>query len=229
MIANGGKWVAPTLIERLQDRKGKTIESHQTRELQGIAFDSWMYQAVPPLVDIRKEVLDPAIAYQIVSMLQGAITHGTGRRVRPIMDRDIPLAGKTGSTNEHFDSWFIGFSPNLLVCVYVGFDGPKTLGIKEGGAKVALPIFAHFMKEALKDTPAVPFRVPPGVRLVKVDRISGQKTKGDGPNVIIEAFRQNQIPEGSVANIKNEEQGIPEGVRESVTVITPVTGTGGIY
>ncbi|MEN8236526.1 MAG: penicillin-binding protein 1A [Pseudomonadota bacterium] len=229
MIANGGKWVTPTLIERLQDRKGKTIWSHQTRELQGASLYSWMYQEVPPLVDVRKDVIDPAIAYQIVSILQGAITHGTGRTVRRIMDRDVPLAGKTGSTNDHFDSWFVGFSPDLLVCVYVGFDGPRTLGIKEGGAKVASPIFAHFMKEALKDMPAVPFRVPPGVRLVKVDRISGKKTKGEGPNVIIEAFRDNQIPEGSVANATQESGTLPDGVRESVTVITPVTGTGGIY
>lgn len=229
MIANGGKWVTPTLIERLQDRKGKTIWSHQTRELQGEALYSWMYQDVPPVIDIRKEVIDPAIAYQIVAILQGAITHGTGRTVRRIMERDIPLAGKTGSTNEHFDAWFVGFSPDLLVCVYVGFDGPRTLGPKEGGAKVASPIFAHFMKEALADRPAVPFRVPPGIRLVKVDRISGMKTKGEGPNVIIEAFRQNQIPDGSVANIKAESKTLPDGVRETVTVINPVTGTGGIY
>jgi penicillin-binding protein 1A len=125
-------------------------------------------------------------------MLQGVVQRGTGRRVKAV---NKPLAGKTGTTNESFDTWFVGFSPDLVVGVFVGFDEPRTLG-RETGSSVAAPIFRDFMTEALEDKPAIPFRVPPGIRLVRVNTVTGLPAAHGDKNVILEAFRPGTEPTG---------------------------------
>ena len=141
--------------------------------------------------DTRERVADPGSAYQVVSMLEGVVERGTGRRVRAV---GKPLAGKTGTTNDSLDAWFIGFSPDLAVGVFVGFDAPRTLGLGESGSSVAAPIFRDFMKAALKDKPAIPFRIPPGIRLVRVDAETGLVARGSGKGVILEAFKPGTEP-----------------------------------
>jgi len=122
------------------------------------------------LADTREQIIDPRTAYQIVYLLQGVVEYGTGRSVSVV---GKPLAGKTGTSNESRDTWFVGFSPDLACGIYVGFDNPRTLGKVEQGATVAAPIFRDFMKGALADVPATPFRVPPGIEFVSVDRLTG--------------------------------------------------------
>ena len=131
---------------------------------------------MPQLPDNREQIADPKTAYQIVSMLEGVVKRGTGRRISTI---GKPLAGKTGTTNESRDTWFIGFSPDLAVGVYVGFDKPKPLGKRETGSSVAAPIFKSFMEAALQNKPAIPFRVPPGLQLVRVDSRTGKRCTRD--------------------------------------------------
>ncbi len=173
MVANGGKRVKPHLIERIDDYTGKIIYRRDNRECTGCMLysDQAIVEATPPrLPDVRETIVDPRIAYQITSMLQGVVQRGTATRANTI---GKPVAGKTGTTNDSRDTWFIGFSPDLVTGVYIGYDQPRSLGRKETGSKVALPAFIDFMKTALKDTPATPFRVPPGIMMVKVDRKTG--------------------------------------------------------
>jgi len=145
----------------------------------------WQGQPTPVLADQREQVIDPALAYQMVNRLHGVVERGTGVRARAI---GKPVAGKTGTSNDSRDAWFIGFTPDLVVGVYVGFDQPKSLGDDEQGASAALPIFVQLMSEALKDEPATPFRVPPGVRLVRVDAQTGLLPGPSTETVILEAF-----------------------------------------
>ena len=189
IFVNGGKRVEPSLIDRVQDRTGKTIYARDNRICSVCDAPFWYEQAEPQLADPREQVLDPRTAYQITSILEGVVARGTGSAVRRASDK--PLAGKTGTTNDYKDAWFVGFSPDLAAGVYVGFDLPQTLGQGEAGGKVAAPIFADFMVEALKDEPGIPFRVPSGVRLVRVDAKTGEpSTRG---NVILEAFKADDI------------------------------------
>ena len=166
MLVNGGKRIQPTLIDKIQDRTGKTIFRHDQRLCDGCNRLRWDDGGLPNLPDNREQIADPKTTYQVVSMLEGAVKRGTGRRISVI---GKPLAGKTGTTNKSRDTWFVGFSPDLAVGVYVGFDQPKPLGKGETGSSVAAPIFKNFMEAALSNTPAVPFRVPPGLELVRVD------------------------------------------------------------
>lgn len=191
MIFNGGKRIVPSLIERIQDRNGKTIYRHDDRvcDTCPIEISHPEYTDAPPeLLDTREPITDPVSAYQITSILQGVVQRGTAQRAK-VLNRT--LAGKTGTTNESFDSWFIGASPNLVVGVYTGFDTPRTLGRTETGASVALPVFISFMEQALKDKPDVPFRVPPGARLVRVDALTGAPVGPEtkSANVIYEAYK----------------------------------------
>ena len=192
MLANGGKKIIPSLIDRIQDRHGKTIFRHDNRECLECRRDFIDgFAAVPRLPDNREQVTDPASAYQIVSMLQGVVERGTGRRIREV---GKPLAGKTGTTNQNIDTWFIGFSPDLAVGIYVGFDQPSSLGDKETGSNVAAPIFRDFMAEALKGKPGIPFRVPKGVRLVRVHATTGLPAQSGDYPIILEAFRPGTEP-----------------------------------
>ena len=227
MLANGGKKVIPSLVERIQDRKGKTLWKRDALVCEGCTHERWMNQPIPKLIDTSEQMVDPQVAYQMVSLMEGVIKHGTGRTVRRIMDRDVPLAGKTGTTNEFNDAWFVGFSPNLAVGIYLGFDGPSSLGPKQGGGVLASPLFANFMKEALADQPAIPFRIPPGIRLVRVDRMTGLKATSDSKNVIVEAFRRgDKIP---TADDQDDEDQIDDLLVRGSGGGAAVTGTGGIY
>ena len=180
MIVNGGKRLVPSLIERIDDRHGKTIYRRDHSECrQCIVADAGQItpsNEPPPLEDTREQVADPRVAYQMVSMLQGVTTRGTGARAKEI---GKIVAGKTGTTNDSMDTWFVGFSPDLVAGVYVGYDKPRTLGKKETGASVALPAFIAFMKDALKDKPNTPFRVPRGIQLMRVDAATGLPPTGE--------------------------------------------------
>ncbi len=191
-LVNGGKRITPTLIDRVQDRHGKTVFRHDTRQCPGCGEAADLAKLeVPVPPDTRPAVVDRVTAYQMVSMLQGVVERGTATRLRELRR---PLAGKTGTTNDSTDGWFVGFTPDLAVGVFVGFDAPATLGQQEQGASVAVPIFKQFMEQALKDTPSIPFRIPPGVRLVRVSAESGALARPGDRDVILEAFRPGSEP-----------------------------------
>ncbi|MEO1136146.1 MAG: penicillin-binding transpeptidase domain-containing protein [Pseudomonadota bacterium] len=188
VFVNGGKSVDPVIIDRIQDRSGKTIYKRDERQCLTCSADYWSEQAEPQLADPRRQVMDPRTAYQITSILEGVVNRGTAARTVG-GKTDKPLAGKTGTTNDYKDAWFVGFSPDLAAGVYVGFDMPQTLGQGEAGGRVAAPIFADFMVEALKDVAGIPFRVPSGVRLVRVNAETGRPASASDRNVILEAFK----------------------------------------
>ncbi|MEM7638271.1 MAG: penicillin-binding protein 1A [Pseudomonadota bacterium] len=190
-FVNGGKEVTPTLLDRVQDRRGVTLYKHDQRACDGCEATEWDGLAPPVLPDDRAQLVDPIIAYQVVHMLEGVVERGTGRRARRI---GKPLAGKTGTTNDYVDALFFGFSPDLVVGIWTGFDTPRTLGEGEGGGAVAGVIFTEFMERALADEPAIPFRIPPGVRLVSVDATTGGLPNFDSQEIILEAFRPGTEP-----------------------------------
>ena len=190
-FVNGGKKITPSLVDRIQDRNGKTIWRHDQRPCEGCNDVHWSGQSEPLLTDTREQIIDPRTAYQIVSLLQGVVEYGTGKSVAAV---GKPLAGKTGTSNESRDTWFVGFSPDLTCGVYVGFDNPRTLGKLEQGATVAAPIFRDFMKGALAGVPPTPFRVPPGIEFVPVDRLTGAVVPEGTPGSIEEAFKSGTAP-----------------------------------
>jgi len=194
IFVNGGKRVEPVLIDRIQDRTGETIYKRDNRACIGCDAPFWSGQSEPRIVDTRDQVMDPRTAYQITSILEGVVVRGTGSAVRRASNK--PLAGKTGTTNDYKDAWFVGFSPDLSTGVYVGFDMPQTLGRGEAGGRVAAPIFADFMTEALKDAPGIPFRVPSGIRLVRVNAKTGEPASAGDRNVILEAFKTGDVVSG---------------------------------
>jgi penicillin-binding protein 1A len=193
MLDNGGKRITPTLIDRIQDRNGVTIYRADQRPCPDCQNVDWHSQAAPELPDQREQIADPLSAYQIVSILQGVVERGTGRTVASV---GKPLAGKTGTTNDSDDTWFVGFSPDLAVGVFIGFDTPKSLGAHETGASVSAPVFRDFMAAALKNKPAIPFRIPPGIHLVRVDLATGLPAHPGDKNVIFEAFKPGTEPTG---------------------------------
>ncbi|MCG8544312.1 MAG: penicillin-binding protein 1A [Alphaproteobacteria bacterium] len=194
MLVNGGRRVIPSFIDRVQDRNGKTVFRHDSRACEGCRVHEWEDQEIPEVPDTREQIVDPTTAYQVVSMLEGVVRRGTGRRISTL---GKPLAGKTGTTNESRDTWFIGFSPDLAVGIFVGFDQPRTLGKKESGSTVAAPIFKMFMEEALADRPAVPFRIPPGIRHVRVNAGTGLPATSRDRNIILEAYKVGSEPDSS--------------------------------
>ncbi len=191
MLVNGGREIVPTFIDRIQDRTGKAIFRHDNRDCRGCRAVTWTPQPVPELPDTRRRLTDPASAFQVTWMLKGVIDRGTGRRISTI---GKPMGGKTGTTNDAFDAWFVGFSPDLAVGTYVGFDQPRTLGPRESGSSVAVPIFKRFMEKALAEAPATPFRRPPGIRFVRIDRETGMAARPGDSDVIEEAFKPGTEP-----------------------------------
>ncbi|MFA5041542.1 MAG: penicillin-binding protein 1A, partial [Bdellovibrionales bacterium] len=186
MIVNGGKKIAPSIIDRVQDRDGKTLWRVDNRECKNCRSDGWTAQMTPPdLPDMREQIQDARTAYQMVNILQGVVQRGTAAR---LADIDFPLAGKTGTTNDNKDAWFIGFTPDLICGVYVGFDNPVQLGSRETGASVAVPIFRSFITEAIKDLAPIPFRMPPGLRMVRVDPLTEQLAPPSDKKAIWESF-----------------------------------------
>jgi len=188
MLVNGGKRITPSLIDRVQDRHGRTIYRHDERFCDDCILETDYDGGPPPLLpDGREQVVDAATAYQMVSMLEGVVLRGTGSTVSAV---GKPLAGKTGTTNDYKDAWFVGFSPDLAVGVYIGFDQPAYLGARQSGGVVAAPIFRDFMKAALEDAPATPFRVPESVKMVRVVRDTGEIAHQSGSGIIWEAFKE---------------------------------------
>ena len=197
MFDNGGRRVKATLIDRIQDRYGKTIYRHDERECSACDAKSWQNQPEPSLVDRRPQVLDPLTAYQITSIMEGVVQRGTATILREV---GKPIAGKTGTTNDEKDAWFIGFSPDMVVGVYVGYDKPRDMGRGATGGHLAAPIVKDFMKVALADKPAVPFRVPAGIKLIRVDPRTGQRVgPGHDGRVILEAFKPGTAPPDTYA------------------------------
>ena len=186
MFVNGGKKTEPYFIERIQDRNGKTIFRQDERECLDCKFDIWNNQSVPVLADNREQVIDPISAYQMVSILEGVVKRGTGGRLRSLHKN---LAGKTGTTNKSQDGWFVGFSSDLVVAIYVGFDEPRNMGRRETGASAALPIFYDFMYGALKNKSDTPFRTPKGVKLVRINYNTGKPATPQDMSVIVEVLK----------------------------------------
>jgi penicillin-binding protein 1A len=193
MLVNGGKRITPTLIDRVQDRNGVTIYRADQRPCADCQNVEWQHQAPPELPDQREQIADPLSCYQIVSILQGVVERGTGKIVASV---GKPLAGKTGTTNDSDDTWFVGFSPDLAVGVFIGYDTPRSLGAHETGASVSAPVFRDFMAAALKNKPAIPFRIPSGIHLVRVDAATGLPAHPGDKNVIFEAFKPGTEPTG---------------------------------
>ncbi|TCP37869.1 penicillin-binding protein 1A [Rhodothalassium salexigens DSM 2132] len=218
VFVNGGRKIAPVLVDRIQDRYGRTVYKTDSRACPDCDQDQWTGQAPPVLPDDRAEILDPRHAYQMVSMLKGVVDRGSGRRIRSL---GFPLAGKTGTSNEAVDTWFVGFAPDLAVGVFVGFDRPRTLGPGEQGATAAAPIFKQFMAEALGDQPAIPFRRPPGIVLVQVDAETGLPAPGQTRGTIMEAFIPGTEPQPGDRGVLD---GSGELVRSDIG-----EGTDGIY
>jgi penicillin-binding protein 1A len=233
MIANGGRRVKPTLIDRIQDRYGHTIFKHDARECRGCdAPGGWKNQPEPQLVDRREQVLDAMTAYQITSLMEGVVQGGTGIALKEV---GKPIAGKTGTTNEAKDAWFIGFSPDIVVGIYMGYDKPRPLGRGNAatGGHLAAPIARDFMKLALADKPPTPFKIPAGIKLIRVDAKSGMRVgPGEtGRGVILEAFKPGTAPPDnySVIGVADADRAImPQGTSpDAGNIMRP--GTGGLY
>ncbi len=185
-FVNGGKKVVPIFIDRIQDRRGKTIFNADKRKCIGCEEISYLKNEVPFIQDENEQVISQETAYQITSMMEGVIKRGTGRKLRNL---NLTLAGKTGTTNNNMDAWFLGFTSKLVIGVYVGFDEPKSLGKYETGAKAALPIFKQFVKNVVKKKDALPFRVPKNINLVMVDAETGMQPDNNTKKVIYESFK----------------------------------------
>ncbi len=228
MFANGGRRVKSTLIDRIQDRYGRTIFKHDARECRGCdAPDGWKNQPEPQLVDRREQVLDAMTAYQITSMMEGVVQAGTATVVKEV---GKPIAGKTGTTNDEKDAWFIGFSPDIVVGIYVGYDKPRNLGKGATGGHLAAPIAKDFLKLALADKPAIPFRVPAGIKLIRVDAKSGMRVgPGEGGRTILEAFKPGTAPPDnySVIGVADADGRSMMAPADAGNIMRP--GTGGLY
>jgi penicillin-binding protein 1A len=226
VFANGGKEVRPTLIDRIQNRYGQTIFKHEDRLCEGCDADSWHGQDEPQVVDNAEQVLDPMTAFQMTSMLEGVVQRGTGTSAKAI---GKPVAGKTGTTNDYNDAWFVGYSPDLVCGVWVGYDTPRSLGEGETGGSLAAPVFTEFMQQALSDKPPIPFRVPPGMNFIPIDRHTGLRAEAGDPGTILEAFKPGTAPPDTYSIIGyTDTMGRPLTVApESDRAV--ISGTGGLY
>jgi penicillin-binding protein 1A len=191
IMANGGKAVKATMIDRIQDRYGRTVFRHDDRICPDCEAAEWKNQAEPDLVDQREQVLDPMTAYQITSMMEGVVQRGTAQIVK---DLKRPIAGKTGTSNDEKDAWFVGYSTDLVVAVFMGFDQPKPMGKGQTGGELAAPMFVDFMKVALADKPVAEFIVPDGMNLIRINRKTGMKSSSEGDATILEAFKPGTGP-----------------------------------
>ena len=226
---NGGIKVTPSLIDRIQDRYGRTVYRHDERVCQGCKATDWRGQQPPTLQDNRERILDPLTAYQMTSIMEGVVLRGTGSKLRNV---GKPLAGKSGTTNDYKDAWFIGFSPDLVVGVYLGYDKPRSMGRSSTGGGIAAPVVRDFFKDEMADKPAIPFRVPPGIKLVRVNLATGMRARPGDQKVILEAFKPGTAPPDTYSVVGNygtvdEGQGgidVSPGAPSSVG-----PGTGGLY
>ncbi len=228
MFDNGGRKIQPTLIDRIQDRYGRTVYRHDQRECRGCDAPKWANQNEPALVDRRERVLDAMTAYQITSIMEGVVQRGTAANSGIAKEVGKPIAGKTGTTNDEKDVWFIGFSPDLVVGVFMGYDKPRHIADRATGGALAAPIFRDFMKVALADKPAIPFPPPSGIKLIRVDLKTGMRASpGGDQRIILEAFKPGTAPPDpySVIGVAN-----PDG---RPLMVSPeaqrAVGRGGLY
>ncbi len=228
VMANGGKQIVPSLVDRIQDRYGKTVYKHDRRECVGCVASEWTGQDEPQIINDRDQVLDPMTAYQITSMMQGVVSRGTAVTVSEL---GRPIAGKTGTTNDEKDAWFVGYTPDLVVGVFMGYDTPRPMGRGSTGGGLAAPIFKEFMANALKDMRPVDFQVPEGMNVIPIDRKTGMRAQAGQPGVIMEAFKPGTGPADSYWVIGMEDLEGAGGPR----VISPQanravnSGAGGLY
>lgn len=201
MFANGGKAVQATLIDRIQDRWGRSVWRHDDRPCNGCKTEAWKGQEEPDVPDDRRQIMDPHTAYQMTSIMEGVVQRGTASVIREKYLPNTPIAGKTGTTNEERDAWFVGYTPDLVVGVFVGYDTPKPMGKGNTGGHIAAPIFGNFMKMALADKPAAPFRVPPGIKLVKISLKTGLRANPTDTDAIMEAFKPGEEPDDAYSII----------------------------
>ena len=194
-FVNGGKLISPIIIDRIQDSEGNTIINNENRKCMNCDKISYTGKDYPQIEDNYEQVMSEQTAYQVTTILEGVIKRGTGKKLR---DLQLNLAGKTGTTNENTDAWFIGFTSNLVIGVYVGMDNPKPLGKFETGSKAALPIFREFIEKSIKKSDARPFKVPEKMTLMVVDPLTGEKAKFNSKNTIIEAYKSKNVLNGKV-------------------------------
>ena len=247
MLDNGGKRITPTFIDRVQDRNGATIFRADNRLCNECSNVEWQKESVPVIPDTREQVADPGSAFQIVTMLQGVVERGTGTAVKAV---GKPIAGKTGTSNDWRDAWFVGFTPDLAAGVYIGYDDPDSLGDDETGGHIAAPVFRDFMIAALKDAPATAFRTPPGMRLYRVSTATGLPVGSKEP-AIYEAYKPGTEPGqnrnlGSRSKPSEEDEEPVASTREAESTAlpaqmpllthmplptrgAPASGTGGLY
>ena len=194
-FVNGGKLVNPILIDRIQDSEGKTIYNNSKRKCVNCDQISYLGEDYPIIENNYKKAFSPQTAYQMTSILEGVVQRGTAKKLRNLK---LNIAGKTGTTNKNTDTWFIGFTSNLLIGVFVGSDSPIPLGRYETGSKTALPIFREFVKKAVKKFEARPFKAVDGTVMMVVDPITGQKAKFSSKNTIIEVYKKENVIDGKV-------------------------------
>lgn len=228
VLANGGKQIKPSLIDRIQDRYGKTIFKHEERTCDACVATAWLSQEEPEVVDTREQVLDPMTSYQITSMMEGVVTRGTAASK---VNLDRPTAGKTGTTNEEKDAWFVGYTADLVAGVFIGFDTPTPMGRGSTGGALAAPVFNEFMQAALEGTRPADFRVPEGMKLIAINRKTGMQAFPGEADVIMEAFKPGTGPSDVYSVIGLDDYPIGE----AITNISPqanqavVNGVGGLY
>ena len=197
-FVNGGKKVEPILITRIQDRRGKTIFNSDKRKCEGCEIVNFDKDFTPKIIEKNKQVMTKETAYQITSILEGVVTRGTGKKLKVL---NVPLAGKTGTTNKNFDAWFIGFTSDLAIGVYIGYDEPRTLGKYETGSKAALPIFKNFIERALYKEDMKPFKIPADIYFFPVDYNTGKGLNFSNSKAIIEAFKESSVEEIKSKNL----------------------------
>ncbi len=197
---NGGKLVSPILIDRVQDSQGNTILNNENRTCANCDQVSFTGKDYPYIKNNYKQIFSPQTAYQITSLLEGVVKRGTGKKLKNL---NLNLAGKTGTTNNNTDAWFIGFTSNLVIGVYVGMDNPQPLGKFETGSKTALPIFKNFIKKAIKKSEARPFKVSEGITMMVIDPVTGQKAKFSSKDTILEAYKSENVVDGKILYSNN--------------------------
>ena len=195
-FVNGGKLINPIMIDRIQDSEGNTIFNNEKRKCANCDQISFLSKNYPNIEDNFLQIFSAETAYQMTSILEGAVQNGTGRRLK---DLNLDLAGKTGTTNVNTDTWFVGFTSKLVVGVYVGFDNPRSLGKYETGAKTALPIFKNFVKNAVKKEDARPFKVADNILMKVIDSVTGKKADIKSKFTIIESYKD--VPSKNVLNL----------------------------
>lgn len=224
VLANGGRSMQPSLIDRIQDRYGRTVLRHDQRECDGCNAQGWSHQSEPTLVDNREQVLDPMTAYQITSMMEGVVQRGTATSVAAL---GVPVAGKTGTTNEARDVWFVGYTPDLVTGVFIGYDQPAPLGPRATGGGLAAPIFTEFMAAALEGTDPVDFRMPEGMTQILVDRRTGMEAPAGGEGTILEAFKPGTGPSNVYEVIGDTVASAPAPSQQVERAI--MSGAGGLF